>query len=68
MEHVRAYVPKSLLTQALSITPTPCRYLLDNIFCGYIDHYGQWDPRFAGKSYARVRNFETGEFVANVVS
>ena len=41
-------------------------YLLENIFCGYIDHAGQWDPRFAGKSYARVRELETGAIVANV--
>mmetsp|Transcript_1515 Transcript_1515/g.3944 ORF Transcript_1515/g.3944 Transcript_1515/m.3944 type:complete len:359 (+) Transcript_1515:48-1124(+) len=42
------------------------RYLLDNIFCGYIDHYGKWNATFASHSYARIRNFDTGEVVANV--
>ena len=27
-------------------------YLLENIGCGFIDHYGQWDPRFTNHSYA----------------
>ena len=42
------------------------RYLLDNIFCGYIDHYGQWDSRFRNHSYVRIRNFDTGQVIANV--
>ena len=27
------------------------RYLLDNIFKGWIDHYGKWDPLFEKHSY-----------------
>ena len=42
------------------------RYLLDNIFCGWIDHYGQWDPRFRNHSYVRIREFASGRLVANV--
>lgn len=41
-------------------------YLLDNIFCGYIDHYGQWNATFANHSYARVRELKSGKIVANI--
>ena len=43
-------------------------YILENIFCGYIDHYGQWDDRFKGKSYARIRNLLTGVAVVNITA
>ena len=37
-------------------------YLLDNIFCGYMDHWGNYPggAKFKGHSYARIREFETG--------
>lgn len=37
-------------------------YILDNIFCGYMDHWGNYPggAKFKGHSYARVRDFETG--------
>ena len=41
-------------------------YLLDNIFCGYIDHYGKWNKAFTGHSYVRIRTLETGTIIANV--
>lgn len=41
-------------------------YLLENIGCGYIDHFGQWDARFKGHSYARIRELKTGRVIANV--
>jgi hypothetical protein len=44
------------------------RYLLDNIFCGYMDHAGKWNPAFTNHSYARIRQFETGKLVANVTA
>lgn len=43
-------------------------YALENIGCGYQDHAGIWFPSFANHSYARVRNFDTGEVVANISS
>lgn len=41
-------------------------YILENIGCGYIDHYGQWDPSFQNHSYARIRKLDSGEIVMNV--
>ncbi len=40
--------------------------MLENINCGYLDHFGQWNPAFAGHSYARVRELATGNVVANI--
>ena len=42
------------------------RYILDNIFKGWLDHAGLWNPRFANHSYARIRELETGKLIANV--
>ena len=42
------------------------RYLLENINCGYQDHFGQWNAAFAGHSYARIRELHTGNVVANI--
>ena len=43
-------------------------YLLDNIFCGYMDHWGNYPggAKFKGHSYARIRDFQTGKLIANV--
>ena len=46
-------------------------YMLENMFCKLGDgpepqHYGQWDSRFAGHSYARIRELRTGRFVVNI--
>ena len=41
-------------------------YLLENIGCGYGDHYGQWNASFTGKSYARIRELKSGIIVSNV--
>lgn len=41
-------------------------YILDNIFCGFMDHFGQWDHRFANHSYARIRELHSGVVIANV--
>ena len=41
-------------------------YLLDNIFCGYIDHFGKWNATFKGHSYVRIRELETGTVIVNV--
>ena len=41
-------------------------YILENIFCGYVDHYGQWNATFQGKSYARIRELHSGVIVSNV--
>lgn len=41
-------------------------YILENIFCGYIDHYGHWDASFQGKSYARIRELHSGFVVSNI--
>eukprot|EP01079_Euglenida_sp_SAG-EU17-18_P004304 gene4304-782_t len=41
-------------------------WLLENIPCSYIDHYGKWDKAFAGHSYARIRSLQTGVVVANI--
>ena len=43
-------------------------YNLENIPCSYWDHAGIWYPSFGNHSYARVRNFETGEVIANISS
>jgi hypothetical protein len=43
-------------------------FILDNIFCGWIDHYGQWDPAFAGHSYVRIRELQSGKVIANVTA
>jgi beta-glucosidase-like glycosyl hydrolase len=40
--------------------------LFESIFCGYWGHAGQWDARFAGHSYYRVRDFGTGAVVVNL--
>ena len=42
--------------------------MLENIGCKYLDHAGQWFPEFADHSYARVRDFTTGNVVANISS
>ena len=39
-----------------------------DIPCTYQDHAGQWFPAFKGHSYARIRDFMTGEVVANISS
>ena len=41
-------------------------YILENIGCGFIDHAGQWDPRFANASYARIRELDSGRVVVNI--
>ena len=43
-------------------------YILENIPCSYADHAGKWDAAFAGHSYARIRDFETGRVVVNISS
>eukprot|EP01062_Namystynia_karyoxenos_P003265 TRINITY_DN1115_c0_g1_i1.p2 TRINITY_DN1115_c0_g1~~TRINITY_DN1115_c0_g1_i1.p2 ORF type:complete len:358 (+),score=94.89 TRINITY_DN1115_c0_g1_i1:63-1076(+) len=43
-------------------------YLLDNIFCGWVDHYGKWNPAFANQSYARIREFSTGAVISNITA
>ena len=41
-------------------------YILENIFCGYIDHFGKWNAAFKDHSYARIRELRTGKVVSNV--
>eukprot|EP01013_Petalomonas_cantuscygni_P023302 TRINITY_DN44719_c0_g1_i1.p1 TRINITY_DN44719_c0_g1~~TRINITY_DN44719_c0_g1_i1.p1 ORF type:complete len:429 (-),score=41.40 TRINITY_DN44719_c0_g1_i1:113-1399(-) len=41
-------------------------FLLENIPCSYLDHAGQWFPRFANHSYARIRDAYTGVVVINI--
>ena len=44
----------------------PKMYILENIFCGYVDHFGQWAQAFRGHSYARIRDLESGYVVSNI--
>eukprot|EP00041_Stephanoeca_diplocostata_P003034 m.31478 g.31478 ORF g.31478 m.31478 type:complete len:923 (-) comp13977_c0_seq1:581-3349(-) len=41
-------------------------YVLENMICSDPNHAGRWDPRFAGHSYARIRNLTDGTIIANV--
>eukprot|EP01065_Artemidia_motanka_P028046 TRINITY_DN33257_c0_g1_i1.p2 TRINITY_DN33257_c0_g1~~TRINITY_DN33257_c0_g1_i1.p2 ORF type:complete len:334 (+),score=96.20 TRINITY_DN33257_c0_g1_i1:61-1062(+) len=43
-------------------------YVLENIFCKYIDHAGNWFPQYRNHSYARIRHFDTGNIVTNISS
>ena len=65
--------PAKPLPLCRSFALTLCRsahpgYLLDNIFCGYMDHWGNYPggAKFKGHSYARIREFDTGKLIANV--
>ena len=42
------------------------RYLLENIGCNYLDHFGKWNTDFANHSYARIRELHSGVVVANI--
>ena len=41
---------------------------LENIPCSYWDHAGIWEPSYGNHSYARVRDFVTGDVIANISS
>jgi hypothetical protein len=42
---------------------------VENIPCGYWDHAGVWEPAvFGNHSYARIRDFQTGEVLVNVTA
>lgn len=44
-------------------------YNVENIACSYPEHAGVWQPAdYGNHSYARIRDFETGEIVANITS
>ena len=43
-------------------------YVLENIPCKYWGHAGIWDPSYGNKSYARIRDFQTGVVVVNISS
>lgn len=39
---------------------------VENIPCSYYGHAGIWDPSYGNHSYARIRNFFTGEIIVNI--
>eukprot|EP00040_Diaphanoeca_grandis_P028184 m.162147 g.162147 ORF g.162147 m.162147 type:complete len:355 (+) comp31264_c0_seq6:521-1585(+) len=41
-------------------------YILENIGCGFLDHYGQWNRKFKGHSYARIRKLVDGSIIMNI--
>lgn len=41
-------------------------YVLENILCGYSDHFGNWNSAFANHSYVRMRDLRTGLITTNI--